>query len=346
MKKNFKKVGFTLGLAVALLAASADLHAQATASATVEGTTLDSTQAAMVGVKVTLTNKATNDTRTTTSRDNGFYRFDLVPPGTYSVKAKTPGFKTVVVDKIEVLVSRTTTVNLVQEPGELSQSIVVSEGEAAPIIDVEKTNVGQNISPRDIESFPLNGRDFGSLAYMVPGAIPVSSYDPTKNRIGIFGINGSGGRNVNITVNGIDNKDNTVGGPVMQLPLTAVQEFNISTQRFSAANGRSEGAAVNVITKGGSNKIHGAGYFFDTQTALNANNYFSKQSNQPTPQFERQQFGGDVGGPVFAGVMGGALRTLGIPPDALMSKRSCSEETPLGCVPLQVAQTPAAKEKL
>jgi hypothetical protein len=79
------------------------------------------------------------------------------------------------------------------------------------------------------------------------------SYDPTKNRIGVFATNGSSGRNVNMTVNGVDDKDNTVGGPVMQLPLEAVQEFNISTQRFSAPNGRSEGAAVNVITKSGSN---------------------------------------------------------------------------------------------
>jgi hypothetical protein len=84
----------------------------------------------------------------------------------------------------------------------------------------------------------------------------------------------------------------------MQLPLTAVEEFTISTQRFSAVNGRSEGAAINVITKSGSNKFHGDGYFYDTQTAFNANNFFSEQSNQPTPQFERQQFGGDFGGPI------------------------------------------------
>lgn len=298
MKRSLQAVAIAAALVVAPLAMRGVLHAQATASATVEGTTLDKTQAVMVGVKVALTNKATNETRTTTSGANGYYRFDLVAPGVYSVKATISGFRTVLVDQIEVLVSRTTTLNLTLEPGELTQSIVVLE-ESAPIVDVEKTNVGQNITPRDIESLPLNGRDFGSLAYMVPGAIPVSSYDPTKNRIGIFGINGSGGRNVNITVNGIDDKDNTVGGPNMQLPLTAVQEFNISTQRFSAANGRSEGAAVNVITKSGSNKIHGEGYFFDTQTALNANNYFSQQGGQPTPQFERQQFGGDFGAPII-----------------------------------------------
>src|SRR4029079_13405417 len=127
-----------------------------------------------------------------------------------------------------------------------------------------------NITPRDVQDLPLNGRDLGNLAYLAPGAKPVDSYDPTKRRISVFGINGSSGRNVNVTVNGVDNKDNTVGGPVMQFPLEAIQEFNISTQRFSAANGRSEGAAVNVITKAGSNNYHGSLYLYDTETALNA----------------------------------------------------------------------------
>lgn len=126
--------------ALLLGALSGYLHAQATASATVEGTVLDKTQAAMSGVKITLTSKATNEVRTTTSVEYGFYRFDLVPPGVYSVKATIPGFKTVVIDNLEVLVGRATTVNLILEPGELTQSVIVSE--QAPIVDVEKTNVG------------------------------------------------------------------------------------------------------------------------------------------------------------------------------------------------------------
>ena len=89
------------------------------------------------------------------------------------------------------------------------------------------------------------------------------SYDPTKNRYAILSINGSDGRNINTTINGVDNKDNTVGGAVMQMPLEAVQEFQISTQRFSAENGRSQGAAINMITKSGTNQYHGSvfGYF-------------------------------------------------------------------------------------
>src|SRR6201999_3517374 len=118
-----------------------------------------------------------------------------------------------------------------------------------------------------------------NLAILAPGARPVNSYDPTKARYSVFATNGSSGRNVNMTVNGVDNKDNSVGGPVMQLPLEAIEEFNISTQRFSAANGRSEGAAVNVVTKGGTNEFHGSLYFFDRESAFNALNYFEKTEN-------------------------------------------------------------------
>src|SRR5258708_14138523 len=106
-----------------------------------------------------------------------------------------------------------------------------------------------NVHPRDFQYLTINGRDLANRAYLAPGVKPVDSYDPTKNRLAIFGINGSSGRNVNVTVNGIDNKDNTVGGPVMQFPLESIQDFVIITQRFSAVKGRIEGAAVNLVSK-------------------------------------------------------------------------------------------------
>jgi len=279
-----------------LLAASVGANAQATASAVLEGTILDASQGVVAGSHITLVSKDTDATRATTSSSTGLYRFDLLPPGHYELKVTMPGFRATTVGPFELFVSQTSTVNVTLQPGVVSETVTVTE--EAPIVDTTKTSVGTTFTPDDVEDMPLNGRDFGNLAFLAPGARPVNSYDPTKNRVAVFSIDGSTGRNVNVTVNGIDNKDNSVGGPVMQLPLTAVEEFTISTQRFSAVNGRSEGAAINVITKSGSNKLHGGGYFYDTQTALNANNYFSEQSNQPTPQFERQQFGGDVGGPI------------------------------------------------
>jgi TonB dependent receptor len=101
-----------------------------------------------------------------------------------------------------------------------------------------------------------------------------------------------------VTINGVDNKDNTVGGPVMQLPLEAVQEFVISTQRFSAANGRSEGAAINLITKAGTNNYHGSAFGFFREQQFNAENVFEQQSGQKGP-YSRQFFGGSIGGPII-----------------------------------------------
>ena len=290
---------FVLGLCIfALLlgALSGDMYAQATASASLQGTLTDQSGAVISGATVTLTSKDQGWTRTTTTTNTGYYRFELLPPGTYSLKITQAGFATIKVEQAEVLVGQVVTLDFSMKPGQVSETVMVSE--QAPIVDTEKTQVGLQITPSDIRDLPLNGRDFGNLAYLAPGARPVDSYDPTKNRIAVFGINGSSGRNVNMTINGIDDKDNTVGGPVMQLPLNAVQEFVISTQRFSAANGRSEGAAVNVVTRSGSNAWHGGSYFYDTHTELNANNAISKESRSPTPQFERQQFGGDVEFPI------------------------------------------------
>lgn len=275
----------------------------ATASGSLQGTIVDTQGAVVPDASVTLTANATGVVRTTTTNGNGNYRFDVLPPGLYSVKATKNGFATQTATNAEIFVQRTTTQNFTFNPGAVSETIEVHA--EAPVLDQQKTSVGMEITPNQVENLPLNGRDFANLAVLAPGVKPVNSYDPTKNRIAVFAVNGSNGRNVNVTVNGIDDKDNTVGGPVMQLPLEAVEEFNISTQRFSAVNGRSEGAAVNVITKAGTNNYHGSAYLFDTETALNAIDYFSSHTstgaavaNPTKPDFSRQQFGGAIGGPV------------------------------------------------
>jgi len=280
-----------------LLAASVSVFAQATASATLEGTVTDKAQAVIKGASVTITNKATAVSRTVTTNDTGSYRFELLSAGVYEIKVSASGFATAITEGAELLVGRTTTLDYTLNPGATSETVTVT-GEA-PIIDSQKTDLGINLSPSEVQDLPLNGRDFANLAYLAPGARPVGSYDPTKNRLAVFGINGGQGRNVNITVNGIDNKDNTVGGPVMQLPLEAVQEFIISTQRFSAANGRSEGSAINVVTKSGSNSFHGSGFIFERNQRLNGKNFFEKTGKQNKSPFSRQQFGGAIGGPIY-----------------------------------------------
>ncbi len=271
--------------------------AQATATSTLLGTVFDSSHAVLPKAELTLVNTATGASRTQASGESGTYVFDGLQAGVYTLTVKAAGFQTSVYERLELQVATSTEINATLNPGQ--QTSVVNVQDAAPLLDTTKTDVSLAITPTEVQNLPLNGRDFANLAFLAPGAKPVNSYDPTKNRIAVFGINGSTGRNVNVTVNGIDDKDNTVGGPVMQLPLEAVEEFNISTQRFSAANGRSEGAAVNLITKSGSNEFHGSLFLFERDTSLDANDYFSKQSNQPTAPYSRQQYGGSIGGPVL-----------------------------------------------
>src|SRR5437867_6433779 len=290
-----KKFVYVLLLGVLFLSlGSGNAFAQATASGTIQGTVTDKSGAVVTGVQVVARNKATDITRTTSTNDVGFYQFELLPVGTYTVTVSKTGFATFA-QTIEILIGQTTTVNAELKPGATSEIIEVTS--EAPLVDQFKTSVSQNITPAEIEELPLLGRDVANLAYLAPGVKATDSYDPTKNRYAILSVNGQSGRNVNTTINGVDNKDNTVGGPVMQLPLEAVQEFVISTQRFSAANGRSEGAAINLITKSGTNKYHGSAFGFFREQQFNAANVFEQQSGQKGP-YSRQFFGGSMGGPI------------------------------------------------
>lgn len=284
--------------ALVLLLGSGATFGQATASGTVQGTITDKSQSVITGAEVTLTSKATGATRTAASNDEGNFRFDFLSAGTYTVKTSKSGF-TAVVQTVEVLVGQTVNASAILSPGSVSETIEVT-GEV-PVVDVTKTDVSQNITPSEVQELPMVGRDVANLAYLAPGVKAADSYDPTKNRYAILSVNGAGGRNVNVTVNGIDNKDNTVGGPVMQLPLEAVQEFKISTQRFSAENGRSEGAAINMITKSGTNGYHGSlfGYFRDAALETEEKVPDGKGGTfRSHPDYSRQQFGGSIGGPL------------------------------------------------
>src|SRR5438876_5042575 len=285
---------FALIAALALLTSSSATFGQATASGTIQGTVFDKSESLITGAQVVITSKATGTTRAASTSGEGTYRFDLLAAGLYTVKVSKEGFSTVS-ETVELLVGQTATANITLNPGSISETIEVTE--QAPLLDVAKTSVSQQITPSEVQELPLLGRDVANLAYLAPGVKATDSYDPTKNRYAILSVNGQSGRNVNVTINGVDNKDNTVGGPVMQLPLEAVQEFVISTQRFSAANGRSEGAAINLITKAGTNNYHGSAFGFFREQQFNAANVFEQQSGQKGP-YSRQFFGGSMGGPI------------------------------------------------
>ena len=282
-------------LFVLLLVTAPLAFGQATATGTLAGVVTDSTGAALPNVTVTATEKNTNARRTTTTNGSGEYRLDLLPAGDYVIHAEAQGFSPTDTPPMTLQVGTSLTANLPLKPGTVATVVEVQTTNSA-LLDSEKTDSSTNVTPQEIQDLPLNGRDFANLAILAPGVKLVDSYDPTKNRYAVYAVNGSSGRNTNTTVNGIDNKDNTVGGAVMQLPLEAVQEFRISTARFSAENGRSEGAALNVITKAGTNQYHGSLFAFFRNDAFQTINAIDKSSNNPKPAYSRQQYGGSFGG--------------------------------------------------
>ncbi|WP_058188825.1 TonB-dependent receptor [Terracidiphilus gabretensis] len=284
-------------LLAVFVTAPVSLFAQATATGTVVGTITDSSQAVVAGAEVSITQMATGSVRTSVTNSTGSYRFDLLQAGNYVLSVKRSGFATET-QKIELLVGTTETSNFSLKPGAASETVEVQASN--PIVDIEKTNVGTSITPSEVLNMPMVGQDVANLAYLAPGVKVADSYDPTKNRYAILSVNGDGGRNVNVTINGVDNKDNTVGGPVMQMPLEGVQEYYISTQRFSAENGRSEGASINIITKRGTNKFHGSFVSYFRDAALNTDEKEADGTGGQVdghPDYSRQKFGGSIGGP-------------------------------------------------
>lgn len=330
----------TLGAFLPVLAQTA------TSSGSVAGRVTDKTGALLPGATVTLTNIQTGLARSAPSNQSGLYNFALVRPGTYIISATKSGFAKSNSVPTPVQIGQTVTVNFSMQPGSQSQTVEVTG--VAPILNTSQTGVAGNISPTQVQNLPLNGNDYGSLAVLVPGVKPVRPYDPTKERVATFSVDGGTGRNVNVTVDGVENKDNSVGGPVMQLPLNAIQEFKVSPSRFSAANGRSEGAAINVVEKEGTNQFHGGAQYYFTDTSLNAIDYFSEQAHGgdgSTPQFDRQQFGADIGGPIrknkdfffFAFFRDNEKTSIPITSDA---QAELTLAKPIGAVPVSVIPTP------
>jgi outer membrane receptor protein involved in Fe transport len=291
---------------VAILAAAAvPLYAQSDTGA-IDGRIFDQQKAGMPGVTITAKNTATGLTRTTVSGSTGTYHFGSLPPGTYDLTAELQGFSTQIRKGVTVQVSSPSTVDVTMAVGNVSETVVVT-GET-PLVQTTKSDVGQVITTAMVENMPLNGRKFQDLSLLVPGTRPANYYDPTKTEVGGISYGGLSGRSVNISVDGGDNNDGVVRGLLQQFSADAIQEYKVTTQRYSAEFGRSTGGLVNVITKSGTNNLRGSGFLFARNDKLNAKTYFEKahaatsdavMSEEVEKQpFSQQQVGGTIGGPV------------------------------------------------
>jgi len=281
---------------VLALVAAPMVFAQGGQTGGIQGIVTDKSDAVVPGVTITIKNLATAFERAVASESNGAYVFPNLSAGNYSLKAQSTGFTTFIVENVTVNVGRVTDVFIKLEPSGTQETVTVTG--IAPLVETTKTDVGGVVDNREVESLPLNGRNFSSLTTLIPGARPVASWDPTKTRIGAVSIAGGPGRNINTTVDGIDNKDNTVGGWVQNVSLEGIKEFAVKTQRFSAADGRSQGGLVSIVTKSGSNAFHGSWFTLFRDKGLNANDYFSTKGGVDKPDFRRWQYGGSIGGPI------------------------------------------------
>jgi hypothetical protein len=294
-----------IAIMMLILWSSAPALAQASSTGVITGVVRDQTGAVVAGATVKAINLATNIERRTITSDSGTYELTQLVPGQYRIEVEAQGFAKYVQEPIAVNVLSRVTVDPELRPAGAAEQVTVT-GETVPLIETTKTDLGGVIDPRQMENLPVNGRSFASLAVLIPGATLQPSFDPTKARVGTFSIGGSTGRNLNITIDGGDNKDNAVGGILQNFTMEGIQEFALSTQRFSAANGRSAGALLSVVNKSGSNDVHGSIFGFFRDDAFNtsapkllaeANPNLFEPEDIIKPPFNRQQFGGSAGGP-------------------------------------------------
>jgi hypothetical protein len=260
------------------------------------GRVTDPSGAVVNGVKVTLINEATGVQRAVTTNESGDYVLVEVTPGTYYTEYELTGFKKNVRHGITVDVNQVVTLNMVLQLGEAKEIVDVTS--EAPLVDTTTTQLGAVVNNRSINELPLNARDTYQFLQLQPGVqSQLGSSGSTfygSDAAGSVSVNGGRGRANNFSVNGGDANDTFVNAAAVQPTPDAVDEFRVITNTFDAEYGRNSGAVVNVITKSGTNSLHGDVYEYFRNKVLNAQGFL----NTVKPQFNQNQFGGTLGGPI------------------------------------------------
>jgi hypothetical protein len=294
---------FALLVALLLLPASATAQ---TFRGTILGTVTDASGASVPGAKVVVKNLGTGLTRETTTADDGTYSVPELPIGNYSVTVEKAGFQGSVTTGVRVDVAAERRVDVSLRPGDVAQRIEVT-GETLAQVETTSNVLGGAFQEKMVQELPINGRDYTKLLIMVPGAAgePNGGGD-SPGSYGLFSVNGNRGRSNNFLLDGTDmndgfrnlpaiNQGGVFGTPGTVLPIEAVAELKILSNT-EPEFGRSSGSVVNIVTKSGTNDIHGSLFWFARDDALNARNFFNTKPN-PKDEFQNHQFGVSAGGP-------------------------------------------------
>jgi hypothetical protein len=284
--------GLLLGIAVAFVHAESDSR--------LTGRVIDPSGRVVLAAEIFVRDWETLVERSATTNSEGLYEIPALPVGTYRMQISARGFRTSIVEEVTTEVGRILVQDVRLEVGDISQEVTVKS--QAALIDGATTSVGHVIDGRTVQEIPLNGRYFLDLAMMAPGSVTASQNGfnsaPTRG-LGAFSINTAGNRDDTVTylINGITLNNQLFNSILFQPSISTIQAFRMDNSTPSAEYGHSSGAVANVATRSGTNQFHGELFEFLRNDALDARNFFTLTSSQPPP-FKRNQFGGNLGGPI------------------------------------------------
>ena len=293
----------TIGVAALLLIATPAWTQSFRGS--IRGTVTDPSGSVIAGAKVSAKNIGTGQQREAATGADGGYVLAELPAGEYTVTVESAELSPSA-QNVQVNVGLDTTANfdLTKVSQRTEQLTVTAE---APVIETTRDVLGEVVERRLVNELPLNGRDFGKLVALTPGTtVDPSGVAGTQGGFGQFNINGNRDRSNNYTLDGTDNNDpyfnNSAlnqagigGAPAALLPVDAIQEFNLQSQ-FGAEYGRNSGSVVNIVTRSGTNQLHGSAFEFLRNSALDARNFFNTESRKSV--FQNNNFGAALGGPI------------------------------------------------
>lgn len=285
---------YRIRLLVALWAVALGCLLAQTPTGTIQGIITDSSGGVVPGARVVIINTATDEAVTLTTDHTGRYARAYLPPGTYVIKVESEGFQTIVQENIRLDVSQNRSVDLVVRPGLVSQEIRVEA--APPPVDVNTSSLGQVIENKRIMDLPLNGRGVFNLASLTPGVNPTGG-GATPGM--------GGGRNSmsELQIDGMTNiaPENNVGvnNRIYEPQVDSVQEFSVQVNALAAEYGRFSGGVINVVTKSGTNRLHGTAYEYIRNPVLNANGFINNRNGVNRSGSKQNQYGFTVGGPIY-----------------------------------------------
>ncbi|HEY6270604.1 MAG TPA: carboxypeptidase regulatory-like domain-containing protein [Terriglobales bacterium] len=280
-------------LAILALCTATSLWAQSNiANGSIQGTVTDPNGAVVPGAAITISNKTTATAVKATSTSSGTYASGALQPGVYDVRVTSKGFRTAVLS-LTVQVGTVTSGDIKLVIGEATEVVEVTGSAVA--INTEQATVQGVLTTEQIENLPINGRNFLDLAQLEPGVQiqDGGNFDPTKNGFSSISFGGRFGRTARIEVDGIDISDETVGTTTQNLPASSIQEFQVSQSSLDMSTELTSSGAVNVVTKSGSNKWHGQGFY------LLRDHNSSADIASSNLYFQRNNFGGSLGGPLL-----------------------------------------------